>query len=211
MFGEGIGSNTHKTPLSSLGDIVSGVTKGRKINELDILEIPYMRVANVKDGYMDLSEIKTIPATNNEIQLYHLEYGDVLLTEGGDPDKLGRGAIWFGEINLCIHQNHIFRVRLNKDQINYQYFSLYLQEAFTKQYFLKAAKQTTGIASINMTQLKALPVFVPPLPLQNAFAAFVQQVDKSKFSDRKWMEILVSYTTAGQFYRKCIKAIHLTG
>ncbi|KEI77708.1 hypothetical protein N452_03420 [Clostridium botulinum A2 117] len=167
--------------LKSLADIVSGITKGRKTNNKELFQVPYMRVANVKDGYIDWSEIKTIDATNEEIERYRLLDDDVLMTEGGDADKLGRGSILYNPPNNCIHQNHIFRVRLNKDMINPVYFSEYLKHPLVKLYFLRSAKQTTGIASINMTQLKKAPILLPPIELQNQFADFVKQIDKLKF------------------------------
>ncbi len=98
--------------LEDISDIASGVTKGRKLNSDEVVDLPYMRVANVQDGYLDLNEIKNIPGSNEDLKKYILKMGDVLLTEGGDPDKLGRGAVWNDEIKNCIHQNHIFRVRL---------------------------------------------------------------------------------------------------
>lgn len=166
--------------LSSLASLASGLTKGRKTIGQPLLAVPYMRVANVKDGYIDTSEVKLIDATDAEIRQYHLEKNDILMTEGGDPDKVGRGAIWTHDIVNCIHQNHIFRVRLNKG-IHPVFFAEYLKQPKAKLYFLGCAKQTTGIASINMSQLKMLPVPMPPITLQNQFATFVEQADKSKF------------------------------
>ena len=78
--------------LDSLADIVSGITKGRKVKTVELYEVPYMAVSNVKDGYIDWTTVKTIMATTAEIDQYRLMPGDVLMTEGGDPDKLGRGA-----------------------------------------------------------------------------------------------------------------------
>lgn len=141
-----------------------------------------MAVSNVKDGYIDWTTIKTIEATEQEINQYRLLPDDVLMTEGGDPDKLGRGAIIKEPLENCIHQNHIFRVRLNETVILPEFFAEYLRHQKSKRYFLGCAKQTTGIASINMRQLKALPVLLPPLELQNQFADFVKVVDKSKFT-----------------------------
>jgi type I restriction enzyme S subunit len=98
--------------LDMLGDIASGVAKGTKRNgKTDVREIPYLRVANVQRGYLDLSEIKTILATERDIEELKLQKGDVLFNEGGDRDKLGRGCVWQGEIENCIHQNHVFRMR----------------------------------------------------------------------------------------------------
>ena len=177
-----------KQALDSLADVVSGITKGRKTKEPQLIEVPYMAVSNVKDGYIDWTTVKTIQATQQEIEQYRLLPDDVLMTEGGDPDKLGRGAILKEPLQNCIHQNHIFRVRLNESLILPAFFEEYLKHQKAKRYFLGCAKQTTGIASINMRQLKALPVLLPPLELQEQFAAFVEQTDKSKVIVQKALD-----------------------
>ncbi len=167
--------------LDALADIVSGITKGRKAKTDELYEVPYMAVSNVKDGYIDWTTVKTIMATTGEIDQYRLMPNDVLMTEGGDPDKLGRGAIIHEPPKDCIHQNHIFRVRLNQDTLLPVYLAQYLQQQKAKRYFLGCAKQTTGIASINMRQLSALPVLLPSMNEQKEYADFVAQIDKSKF------------------------------
>ena len=167
--------------LESMADVVSGITKGRKTKAEDLTEVPYMAVSNVKDGYIDWTTVKTIEATQQEIEQYRLLADDVLMTEGGDPDKVGRGAIIKEPLENCIHQNHIFRVRLDESMILPEFFAEYLQHQRSKRYFLGCAKQTTGIASINMTQLRALPVLMPPLSKQEEFVLFKAQVNKSKF------------------------------
>lgn len=172
----------NEEPLEEMANVVSGITKGRKLKAQCTTEVPYMAVSNVKDGYIDWTTVKTIEATEQEINQYRLLPEDVLMTEGGDPDKLGRGAIIKEPLENCIHQNHIFRVRLNETVILPEFFAEYLRHQKSKRYFLGCAKQTTGIASINMRQLKALPVLLPPLELQNQFADFVKVVDKSKFT-----------------------------
>ena len=174
--------------LDSLADIVSGITKGRKVKTEELYEVPYMAVSNVKDGYIDWTTVKTIMATEGEIEQYRLMPGDVLMTEGGDPDKLGRGAIIHEPPKGCIHQNHIFRVRLKQDALLSIFMAQYLQQQKAKRYFLGCAKQTTGIASINMKQLSALPVLVPPMKEQEEYAAFVAQVDKSKVAIQKALD-----------------------
>lgn len=179
-----------ETDLCSLADVVSGITKGRKVRETELIEVPYMAVSNVKDGYIDLTTIKTIMATRQEIEQYRLLPYDVLMTEGGDPDKLGRGAVIDTPLENSIHQNHVFRVRLQTDNILPVFFSQYLQSQKAKRYFLGCAKQTTGIASINMKQLRSLPVLVPSIDLQEQFAAFVEQVDKSKLAVQQGLQEL---------------------
>ena len=163
--------------LSEVAEVVSGVAKGRKLNGNGIRHVPYLRVANVQAGHLDLTEVKTIPATFSEIQTLKLELGDVVMTEGGDHDKLGRGAIWDKDIADCIHQNHVFRVRTNRKLLLPRFLAKYLQTQEAKSYFLRCAKKTTNLASINMTQLRALPVPVPPLPDQRRIAAILDKAD----------------------------------
>jgi type I restriction enzyme S subunit len=164
--------------LKDISEIVSGVTKGRKFNGKPTIFVPYLRVANVQDGFLDLTEIKEIEVLESDIAKYQLKSGDVILTEGGDRDKLGRGHVWYEQIPLCLHQNHIFRVRLHEKFLNPEFFSYLIGSTYGKKYFAKSAKQTTGIASINSTQLKNFPVFLPPLALQQQFARVVSEVER---------------------------------
>jgi type I restriction enzyme S subunit len=148
--------------LDMLGDIASGVAKGTKTDgKTPTRDVPYLRVANVQRGYLDLSEVKTIQATQRDIEELSLMNGDVLFNEGGDRDKLGRGWVWRSEISECIHQNHVFRMRpfladLQPELISHQ------GNTFGKVWFQNAGKQTTNLASINMGMLRAFPVPVAP-------------------------------------------------
>lgn len=176
--------------LINLTDITSGLTKGKKYTGKKTRFVPYMRVANVQDGFLDLKEIKDIEATEEEIDRYTLQENDLLLTEGGDPDKLGRGTLWKNEIPDCIFQNHIFRVRVtNRKIINPTFLSFQISSNYGKNYFLKAAKQTSGIASINSTQLKVFPVYVPPIEQQTKFEQIVLKVEKIKEHKRLSLNI----------------------
>lgn len=159
VFGQ---TTVYQTTLGLVANVTSGITKGRKLNGQATREVPYLAVSNVQAGFLDMRVVKTIDATEDEIARLRLRDGDLLLTEGGDPDKLGRGTLWRDELPLCLHQNHVFRVRLPEDSpLTPGFLAGYLRSSEARTYFLRSAKQTTGIASINMTQLKALPV---PLP-----------------------------------------------
>ncbi|HKP04751.1 MAG TPA: restriction endonuclease subunit S [Chthoniobacterales bacterium] len=168
------GADSERFPireLNEIAEVVSGVAKGRKLDQSRAMLVPYIRVANVQDGYLDLAEIKEIEALPEEVEQLSLRVGDVLMTEGGDFDKLGRGAIWENDIPKCIHQNHVFRVRTQDAELEAVFFANYLQTARARQYFLRCAKRTTNLASINMQQLRKLPVPLPPLELQRKFVA----------------------------------------
>lgn len=156
-------------PLGEVGAVTSGITLGRKINP-NITTSPrhYLRVANVKDGYLDLDDIKEVMASDEEFKKYLLQTGDLLLTEGGDPDKLGRGCVWHGELPDCLHQNHIFRVRFDQARINPRFIAWITGSFYGKSYFFASARRTTGIATINRRILEAFPVRLPTIQEQNA-------------------------------------------
>ncbi len=146
--------------LRELGDIAGGLTKGKKRQPSDRLqEVPYLRVANVQRGQLNLDEVKTIQATEAEIAALRLVPGDILFNEGGDRDKLGRGCVWRGQLPLCIHQNHVFRVRLREDS-SPAYISAFGNSSDAQKYFISSGRQTTNLASINITKLGELRV--PP-------------------------------------------------
>lgn len=147
--------------LDEVADVGYGVTLGKDVSGFKNVELPYLRVANVQDGHLDLSTIKTVRVRVEEVENYRLEPGDVLMTEGGDLDKLGRGTIWNGEIPNCLHQNHIFRVRAKQDQLRPYFLSLVVESDIAKRHFLRVAKRTTNLASINKTALRAFRFPVP--------------------------------------------------
>ena len=163
------------TKLDNIVDVASGVTKGRKLSGIETVNLPYLRVANVQRGYLNLDVIKTIEVKTDEIAKYRLQNGDLLLTEGGDADKLGRSAIWRGQIKECIHQNHVFRARPLSKRLNAEWLMLCTNSYYGKDFFLAASKQTTNLASINMTQLRNFPVALPPISEQERILA---EVDK---------------------------------
>lgn len=161
-------------PLRDLADIQGGLTKGKKRPPGTTLrDVPYLRVANVQRGYLDLTEVKTIEATEDEVASLRLEPGDVLFNEGGDRDKLGRGWIWNSEIPECIHQNHVFRARIYGKVLHPKLLSWY-GNSEGAEYFMREGKQTTNLASINRTNLSALPVCIPPKPEQQRIVEAIE-------------------------------------
>lgn len=172
------------TTVDALAQVKGGITKDQKLQASPgFREVPYLRVANVQRGYLDLREVAKIRASEQDIQDLALRVGDVLFNEGGDRDKLGRGWVWNGEIPECIHQNHVFRARIYTDDLQPKLLSWYGNSS-GQQYFFSQGKQTTNLASINSTKLKSLPVPIPPKAEQSRLVAEVERrlslVDESE-------------------------------
>ncbi|WP_410512109.1 restriction endonuclease subunit S [Paenibacillus sp. BR2-3] len=176
--------------LKSISDIRGGVTKGRNFKDKRTIMLPYLRVANVQDGYLDLKEIKQIELLETEKSKYLLKENDILYTEGGDKDKLGRGTIWRLQIKDCIHQNHVFRARLNSDLISPHFIAYYSQTKAAKNYFYKNAKQTVNLASINM---KVLSNLVIPIPGHQEQLQIVQEIE-SRLSLCDNLEVTIEHS-----------------
>jgi len=163
------------TTLDTLAEVKGGITKDQKRKHTSpARSVPYLRVANVQRGYIDLTEVKEIEATEDEIQELALKPGDVLFNEGGDRDKLGRGWVWNGEIPECIHQNHVFRARLFDPSLHPKFVSWYAN-TFGQKFFFEEGKHTTNLASIGMSKLKGLPVPIPPPAEQQRIVAEVER------------------------------------
>ena len=165
-------------PLENCAVVQTGAAKGRKFGSAEVVQVPYLRVANVQDGYLDLEEVKTISIRRSELDRYSLQSGDVLMTEGGDFDKLGRGFIWQGQLKPCVHQNHVFAVRTDRSRLLPDFFTYEAQSEYGKAYFLKVAHKTTNLASINSTKLKAFPVLIPTLGEQREIVAVLDAIDR---------------------------------
>ena len=161
--------------VDQVGNIGGGITKGGKKRDAPRRAVPYLRVANVQMGHLDLRVIKTILASDDEIRRYSLRPGDVLFNEGGDRDKLGRGWVWSGDLAECLHQNHVFRVRPFLRDYSSEFLSHYGNSA-AREWFFQRATQSVNLASINQTVLRSLPVPLPPLREQRRIVSRVTNV-----------------------------------
>jgi type I restriction enzyme S subunit len=118
-----------------------------------------------------------IRINRNDIERFAVLPGDVLMNEGGDLDKLGRGAVWRGEFSPCVHQNHVFVVR-PRSILSSDYLNFWTGTSSARRYFLLAGRQTTNLASISKASLGQLPVALPPTKAeQRAIAEALSDAD----------------------------------
>jgi restriction endonuclease S subunit len=174
-----------KIRLDQLAYIQTGVAKGKKTDPEKTIDVPYIGVSNVQDGFLDLSEIKLITVEKDKVEQVRLQIGDVLMTEGGDPDKLGRGTVWQGEIEGCIHQNHIFAVRTNPNQLNPWFLAAVTRSSYGKQYFLGCSKRTSNLATINKKQVSEFLVPCPDIIKQKEIVSDWKAIRSASDQARK--------------------------
>ena len=148
------------TCLSDIAEIQGGLTKDSRKQDPGDPQLPYLRVANVQRGFLDLRDMAFIRVPRKRLDALLLQDGDILFNEGGDRDKVGRGWIWEGQINECVFQNHVFRARLLNQDNQPKYVSWWANTCGAS-HFLGQGKQTTNLASISKTTLGLLPIQLP--------------------------------------------------
>lgn len=160
--------------LKRVSEIQSGLTLG-KVYEGPLIERPYLRVANVQDGHLELQNVTTIEVPEEIAHRVELRPGDVLMTEGGDLDKLGRGTIWSGEIPDCLHQNHIFAIRCFKHKLLPAFLAYLTASRYGRDYFEATGKRTTNLASTNSTKVGLFPIPRPSIEEQRAICRYLDE------------------------------------
>lgn len=178
-------------PLKQFSEITSGFTMGRDLSRHETVPVPYVTVVNVQDGRFDLTNIGSIEIKKEELKTDLLQYGDVLMTEGGDRDKLGRGGMWRDEMSPCSYQNHIFRVRLSVAEFKPDLFHFLIQTYQAKNYFYAHAKQTNNLCTINSRELKNWNIAIPPMDEQKEMVDVLYSAEKQQTLIENKIEFLM--------------------
>ncbi|MEU3456871.1 restriction endonuclease subunit S [Micromonospora sp. NPDC006766] len=162
--------NSAGGPLVRLGYVCrlqNGLTvDGNRDVSGDVVSRPYLRVANVQAGYVDLTTVTEVTVPRETARRCTLRTGDVLMTEGGDLDKLGRGTVWNGELPGCLHQNHVFALRPDADRLDGDYLALMTRTVHGRCYFESTGSKTTNLASTNSSKILSFPIPLPSLSRQ---------------------------------------------
>ncbi|MGV9990316.1 restriction endonuclease subunit S [Streptomyces sp. NPDC003374] len=160
----------------------------------DVVTRPYLRVANVQAGSLNLESVSEITVPRSMAQRSTLRPGDVLMTEGGDLDKLGRGTVWRGEIEGCLHQNHIFAIRPDPNRLSGRFLAYLTQSLYGRHYFESTGTRTTNLASTNSNKIQSFPLPLPPLDVQRRIADFLDaetvRIDDLTVKRRRMRELL---------------------
>src|SRR5699024_4202727 len=142
-------------------------------------DFPYLRVANVQSGGLDLSEIKNIRISPEMAARSMLHNGDVVMTEAnGNTDNLGRGTVWRNQITRMVHQNHIFAIRTPEHKLLPDYLSIVLSSIHGRRYFSFTSTQV-GIATTTGSKVLSLPLPVASLRTQQHIVDECSQLRES--------------------------------
>lgn len=187
-FVEMFGNNQEVHKLSDIAAITGGLTKNSRRDKFELRK-PYLRVANVFFASIDTTEILDIGLTKEEYEKTLLRNGDLLFVEGnGSPDQIGRVAIWNGEIEDCVHQNHLIKARFDLKRMNPVFAMYYFISERGRNQIKKRAVSTSGLYTLSVSKIADFEIPNPPIELQQQFADFVAQIDKSKATVQKALD-----------------------
>ena len=171
--------------LSDVAEVTGGLTKNSKRKDFPI-KLPYLRVANVFFDTIDTNEILEIGLTEEEKRKTLLQNGDLLFVEGnGNPEQIGRVAVWQDEIVPCVHQNHLIKARFNLAKMLPTYAMNYFMTQKGREQIREKAVSTSGLYTLSVSKIESLHIPFAPMDRQLQFTDFKEKVDKSKLTIRQ--------------------------
>lgn len=177
MFGDPV-TNPKGWNVREVGGIC-GVQGGLQVSKKRTglpFAAPYLRVANVLRNRLDLTEVREIELFESEYLRVKLAPEDILIVEGhGNPGEIGRCAMWEGEVDGVVHQNHLIRVRVKSKDVNPRFLCDYINSSGGRAQMVRASNTTSGLNTISTGIVKSTEIIVPPKDLQDAYALIVDK------------------------------------
>ena len=186
MFGDPVTNpkGWELTTVGRIGSIQGGLQVTSRRRSLPI-ERPYLRVANVFRGFLELDEIKKMRLTESELLRTTLDYDDILIVEGhGNKAEIGRCARWDGSIDQCVHQNHLIRLRCDRSKASPIYVEKFINSPGGRRSLIGTSRTTSGLNTISVSKVRGSEIQLPSLDLQHRFAAIVESIDEQRTRQR---------------------------
>ena len=188
MFGNII-RNDKSWPIHNFSDIASS-RLGKMLDakqQTGKYSYPYLANFNVQWFNFNVDNLNQMDFNEAEQKEFELRDGDLLVCEGGE---IGRCAVWHNEIQPCFFQKALHRVRCNRQLVQPDYLAWWFKYNCNHGGFAEIAGAKATIAHLPGIKLKQLQVALPPLSLQNEFAAFVERIDQQKQTVQQSLEKL---------------------
>lgn len=163
-------------PVAATGEVQGG--RQRSPHMIEGRVVPYLRVANVFDGYIDFSDINEMPFKQREIETFRLKPGDILLNEGQSLELVGRCAMYSDGPEDCCYQNTLIRYRAGP-QTDANFAIQLFRYCQAIGIFARIAVKTNSIAHLGVSRFAELELPFPPLPEQRKIAEILRTWDEA--------------------------------
>lgn len=179
MFGDP-GTNPYNWRIETIGRIATDIKYGTSKAAVKDGKYPYLRMNNMtNEGYLDLSDLKYIDISDSELERVAVRNGDILFNRTNSIDLVGKTSLFDLDETMVI-AGYIIRVRVKSDVLP-SFIVRYMNLPYMKQKLKGMAKGAVNQANISAKELQNIPIYVPPINLQNEYEQFSSQIDKSKF------------------------------
>ena len=180
MFGDAK-LNPNNLPCCSLSEYIVFLTSGSRGWSQYFTDSGeyFITIKNVKNCKITLQDVQCVtPPDNAEAKRTRVQENDLLISITADLGRTGIVTKEIAEHGAYINQ-HLTCIRLKQDKLNPLYVAYYMESDAGKEQFI-AKNQSAVKAGLNFNAINSLKLMVPPLSLQNEFAAFVERVDQQK-------------------------------
>jgi len=158
--------------IDEVGDVQLGQQRHPKYENGSNIR-PYLRVANVLDGWIDFSDVNRMHFPEADVEKFELIHGDILLNEGQSFDLVGRSAIYRGNVPGLCCQKTLIRFRCG-DALLPEFAQAYFQHRLYTGQFAAMCVQTTSMAHLTAVRFAAMLMPVPPLDEQARIADLIK-------------------------------------
>jgi type I restriction enzyme S subunit len=169
---------------------------------------PYLQIGNVQSGMLRLENIPYVALPESLAATAKLRKGDVLTTRVGDPDKLGRAAVWNEEVADCLFESNIFALRPDTHLLVPEYLALMTRTAYGRHYFESTGSKTTGLASTNTGKILGFRIPLPDVKTQHQY---VEKVHNSLIAIERIRNVLTRQSAVLRERRQALITAAVTG
>ena len=175
-----------KAPLSRIIKYANNGMARRGNNEKGNIVI---RLVELRDSFIDYSNPNRILLQDNEKDRYLLKDKDFLFARvNGNPDNVGRCALFHEIDEEVYHNDHIIRVHFKEEILDGTFASIIINSPYGKRQLKTQIKTSAGQYTISQEGIGSIMSIIPPIELQNQFANFAKQVDKLKIAVKKSLD-----------------------
>ncbi|RED92193.1 restriction endonuclease subunit S [Marinoscillum furvescens] len=172
-------------PVKRIKDVLSKIQYGTSsLANTERKGVPILRMNNIQDDDLDLTDIKHIELSQKEIDNISLNKGDILFNRTNSKELVGKCVV-FNESEKWVYASYIIRVVLDKTEVLPKYASYFLNARLGRLQVDCISRQIAGMTNINAEEIKSLKLIVPPIKKQEEFVAIIDEAKKKKFELKK--------------------------
>lgn len=176
MFGDPA-TNPKGWPKETVGEVIESADYGSSTKASDDGSgLPLIRMSNVDyAGTLNLTDLKFVNLSDTEVEKYRLREGDIIFNRTNSKELVGKTGMWGNDCEAVV-ASYFIRLRVDRNRLHPCYLWAFMNSRHMKRVLFDTARGAIGQANINSKELKAFPVAVPPLTLQQNYATRLEDI-----------------------------------